>query len=51
MNALLAIDVDVWKTGGLREQTRREHLLELEEVFGFEPFTGGHYRSIRWLTC
>jgi TnpA family transposase len=39
------IDAEAWKRYGQREQTRREHLLELQEVFGFKPFTGGHYRS------
>ena len=27
------------------EQTRREHLVELQTVFGFQPFTMGHYRQ------
>ena len=39
------VDAESWKRYGQREQTRREHLLELQEVFGFKPFTGGHYRS------
>jgi hypothetical protein len=39
------VDAEAWKRYGQREQTRREHLLELQEVFGFKPFTGGHYRS------
>jgi len=39
------VDAAAWKRYGQREQTRREHLLELQEVFGFKPFTGGHYRS------
>jgi TnpA family transposase len=38
------VDAEAWKRYGQREQTRREHLLELQEVFGFKPFTGGHYR-------
>jgi len=39
------VDAEAWKRYGQREQNRREHLLELQEVFGFKPFTGGHYRS------
>jgi hypothetical protein len=39
------VNAEAWKRYGQREQTRREHLLELQEVFGFKPFTGGHYRS------
>nr|WP_231295915.1 DUF4158 domain-containing protein [Edwardsiella piscicida] len=37
-----------WKVGseyGQREQTRREHLVELQTVFGFKPFTMSHYRQ------
>jgi hypothetical protein len=39
------VGAEAWKRCGQREQTRREHLLELQEVFGFKPFTGSHYRS------
>lgn len=36
---------------GQREQTRREHLLELQAVLGFQTFTTAHYReSVQWLT-
>ncbi len=42
------------KTGastGQREQTRREHLIEVQTVFGFQPFAMSHYRqAVRTLT-
>ncbi|WP_228281207.1 DUF4158 domain-containing protein [Klebsiella pneumoniae] len=36
-----------WKVERVRpaEQTRREHLVELQTVFGFKPFTMSHYRQ------
>ena len=44
--AQLKVPVESWNDYGQREQTRREHLLELQSVFGFQPFTTiNHYRS------
>ena len=40
----LKIPVECWAEYGERAQTRREHLVELQKVFGFEPFTRGHHR-------
>jgi len=40
----LKISVEHWAEYGERAQTRREHLVELQTVFGFEPFTKGHHR-------
>ena len=40
----LGITVDAWADYGGRAETRREHLGELQTVFGFEPFTTGHHR-------
>jgi hypothetical protein len=37
--------VESWDEYGQREQTRREHLVELQTVFGFQPFTMSHYRQ------
>lgn len=34
-----------WSDYGKREQTRREHLLELQKVFCFKTFSMKHYRS------
>ena len=34
-----------WNEYGRREQTRREHLVELQTIFGFRPFTMRHYRQ------
>ncbi len=35
----LKISPDEWNEYGNREQTRREHLVELQSIFGFKPFT------------
>jgi hypothetical protein len=41
----LKVGIESWDEYGQREQTRREHLVELQTVFGFQPFTIGHYRQ------
>ena len=42
----LKILPDSWQGYGQREQTRREHLVELQTAFGFQPFTTlSHYRA------
>jgi hypothetical protein len=41
----LKVGVESWEDYGQREQTRREHLVELQTVFGFQPFTMSHYRK------
>ena len=41
----LKAPVENWNEYGQREQTRREHLVELQTVFGFKPFTMSHYRQ------
>jgi TnpA family transposase len=47
----LNIGVACWDEYGQREQTRREHLVELQTVFGFQSFTMSHYRqAVQWLT-
>jgi TnpA family transposase len=43
--AQLKVPVESWDEYGQREQTRREHLVELQAVFGFKPFTMSHYRQ------
>lgn len=43
----LKIPIEAWNKYGQREQTRREHLIELQKVFNFQPFTTrSHYRAI-----
>jgi len=42
--AQLKIAPEAWVEYGDRAQTRREHMVELQTVFGFEPFTVGHHR-------
>lgn len=41
----LKVPIESWGAYGQREQTRREHLVELQTVFGFQPFTMSHYRQ------
>ncbi len=41
----LKVGVESWDEYGQREQTRREHLVELQTVFGFQSFTMSHYRQ------
>ena len=43
--AQLKVPVESWNDYGQREQTRREHLVELQTVFGFKPVTMSHYRQ------
>ena len=40
----LKVPQSIWAEYGARENTRREHLRELQTVYGFKPFTVGHYR-------
>ena len=40
----LRVPVERWAEYGERPQTRREHLVDLQTIFGFEPFTTGHHR-------
>ena len=40
----LKVPLEAWADYGQRAETRREHLLELQSVFGFQPFTTRHYR-------
>ena len=40
-----SVGIESWDEYGAAEQTRREHLVELQTVFGFQPFTIGHYRQ------
>ena len=43
--AQLKVSPEHWAAYGKREQTRREHLVELQSVFGFQPFGKRHYRA------
>lgn len=42
----LKISEDHWFEYGQRDQTRREHLVELQSVFKFQPFTMKHYQPM-----
>ena len=41
----LKIPFNVWKEYGKRDQTRREHLGELQSIFGFQTFSMTYYQS------
>lgn len=41
----LKLSPEHWTAYGKREQTRRQRLVELQAVFGFQPFGKRHYRS------
>lgn len=42
---------DTWTEYASRDETRLEHALELQSVFGYRPFTIAEYRRLRgWLT-
>ena len=43
--AQLKVPVESWSEYGHRAETRREHALELQAIFGFKPFTMRHYRT------
>jgi hypothetical protein len=47
----LKVGAESWDEYGQREQTRREHLVEFQKVFGFQPFTMSRYRrAVQMLT-
>src|SRR5699024_5129403 len=41
----LKVGIENWDEDGQREQTRREHLGELQAVLGMQPVTMSHYRQ------
>jgi Domain of unknown function (DUF4158) len=43
----LRVKPAVWAEYALRDETRREHALELQTAFGYRPFTAGEYRQQR----
>jgi hypothetical protein len=43
--AQLKVPVESWSEYGHRAETRREHALELQALFGFKAFTMRHYRE------
>jgi hypothetical protein len=42
--AQLKVPTGIWNFYPERDQTRREHLLELQEQFGYQAFTAAHHR-------
>ena len=45
VSSQLGINPDAWNDYGQRAQTRREHLRELQMIFGFKPFAQEHYQE------
>jgi len=46
----IGVPIDAWEVYAVREETRREHVLELLARLGLEQFGGAHYRSVSaWL--
>jgi TnpA family transposase len=43
--AQVKVPVERWADYARRAETRREHMLELQSVFGFQLFTAKHYRA------
>src|SRR6516164_1374397 len=47
----IQVDPDAWSEYAVRDETRREHAIELQSIFGYRPFTTAEYRGLRgWLT-
>jgi Domain of unknown function (DUF4158) len=47
----IQVDPDAWTEYAARDETRREHAIELQSIFGYRPFTIAEYRGLRgWLT-
>jgi Domain of unknown function (DUF4158) len=44
--AQLQVQPALWEEYARRDETRREHLIELQHLYGFEPFTSRKYREI-----
>ena len=42
----IEVPLERWEKYGQREQTRREHLVELQTIFGFRLFTMSYYRQV-----
>jgi len=43
----LRVPATAWEDYARRDETRREHALELQAFFGYQPFTLGQYRRCR----
>ena len=47
----IQVNPDAWTEYAARDETRREHAIELQSIFGYRPFTIAEYRRLRgWLT-
>jgi Domain of unknown function (DUF4158) len=45
----VGVDPNVWTECATRDETRRQHALELQSVFGYRPFTIAEHRGSRVL--
>ena len=45
----VSVTTNAWTEHAARDETRREHALELQSVFGYRPFTTAEYRKVRGL--
>jgi TnpA family transposase len=43
----IKVSPEAWTEYAARDETRREHALELQSVFGYRPFTIAEYRRLR----
>jgi hypothetical protein len=57
LSDLLKVGPETWEQYGARGQTRREHLVELQDVYGYQVFTLEHRQQaidrlveVAWLT-
>jgi hypothetical protein len=47
----IQVNPNAWTEYAARDETRREHAIELQSIFGYRPFTIAEYRRLRgWLT-
>jgi hypothetical protein len=43
----VGVTPNAWTEYAARDETRREHALELQSVFGYRPFMIAEYRKVR----
>ena len=44
--AQLQVQPALWDEYAQKDETRREHLTELQHLYGFQPFTSEKYREV-----
>jgi TnpA family transposase len=43
----IQVNPNAWTEYAARDETRREHAIELQSIFGYRPFTIAEYRRLR----